>query len=155
MNLVQITALRQGRTRTRRMRGISVDMGDGSHYVVRKLLTEPEGNAKLAKCSRTGWRNVGLAFAPHKSAGMGNLCPLASAGCVGGCNHESRKSHGCPRRAEQSQSHHRPVRSVAVQPDIPEGDAVADKRTFGQRDALSAGSHENRPRNPRPAKRRA
>ncbi len=44
------------------------------------------------------------------------------------------------RRVEGGQNRYQPARKVAVQPDIPGGDAVADKRRSGLRDALSVGS---------------
>src|SRR5512135_1649653 len=46
----------------------------------------------------------------------------------------------CPRRAEGGQNRHQPAQEVAVQPDIPGADAVADERRSQLRDALSVGT---------------
>jgi hypothetical protein len=42
-------------------------------------------NAKMAKNDGHGFRTVGLVLAPHKMAGIGNVCPHASAGCIALC----------------------------------------------------------------------
>lgn len=48
-----------------------------------KALLTVEGNPKLAKGE--GWLVAGLHLAPHKLAGVGNLCPYASKGCAAAC----------------------------------------------------------------------
>lgn len=50
-----------------------------------KLLTT---NTKLEKDSKK-YLALGLQLAPHKQAGMGNLCPNASKGCVAACLYTS------------------------------------------------------------------
>lgn len=42
-------------------------------------------NAKAAKASGYGWLNAILYMAPATAAGVGNLCPHASAGCIAAC----------------------------------------------------------------------
>ena len=60
--------------------------------------------------------------------------------CYGGPPRARLSTPGqCPRRAEGGRNRHQSARKVAVQPDIPGGDAVADKRRSGPRDALSVG----------------
>lgn len=77
----------------------SLDLGSGRvKYVdtvraVQNLLQAGDGNTKLRKNRARGFRTVGLSLSPHKSAGLGNLCPHASAGCVGAClNHQGMAS---------------------------------------------------------------
>ena len=60
---------------------------------------------------------------------------------VTGDHHQGEVEHSraMPRRAEGGRNRHQSARKVAVRPDIPGGDAVADKRRSGPRDALSVG----------------
>jgi hypothetical protein len=46
---------------------------------------EGKSNAKMAKNEGRGYRTVGLALAPHKMAGIGNLCTFATRPCINGC----------------------------------------------------------------------
>jgi len=62
--------------------------------VVRKLLADGDSNTKLAKNERFAERKIitrGLSLSPHKSAGVGNMCPNASDGCIETClDHQGR-----------------------------------------------------------------
>lgn len=48
-----------------------------------KLLTV--GNAKTSKGEKLGYLTGILYLLPQKSGGLGNLCPMASAGCIESC----------------------------------------------------------------------
>lgn len=51
-----------------------------------KALLTIEGNPKLVKqAEKRGYLIAGLHLAPHKLAGVGNLCPYASKGCAAAC----------------------------------------------------------------------
>lgn len=69
----------------------NVPMLDGTVYTVKTLLGEAQSNAKLNKSEKAGKAimTVGLSLAPHKAAGVGNLCPSASKACVASCIYTS------------------------------------------------------------------
>ena len=71
----------------------NVPMPDGSTYRLPALLTRGDRNAKLAK-SADSTLIMGLTLAPHREAGLGNLCPHASPGCVALCLNVSGRSNG-------------------------------------------------------------
>jgi hypothetical protein len=50
---------------------------------VTRLLASGDGNTKTRK--NVGYLSAGLSLSAHKSAGVGNVCPHASAGCIAGC----------------------------------------------------------------------
>ena len=50
-----------------------------------KLLTAGLANAKIAKGEGGEYLSTIMHLAPHKVAGVGNVCPWASPGCAGGC----------------------------------------------------------------------
>ena len=52
---------------------------------VKVLLGDGDGNTKLRKNRKRGFRTVGLSLSPHKQAGIGNVCSAASAGCIRAC----------------------------------------------------------------------
>ncbi len=58
---------------------------DNYEHNVRQLLQDGDANTKLRKSSGYGYVTAGLSLAPHQSAGIGNLCPNASAGCIEAC----------------------------------------------------------------------
>jgi hypothetical protein len=53
---------------------------------VTRLLAPGDANTKTRK--NKGYLSAGLSLSAHKSAGIGNVCPHASAGCVAGCLNE-------------------------------------------------------------------
>lgn len=56
-----------------------------------KLLAVGDSNTKLRKNKTV--KTFGLSMAPHKSAGIGNVCPHASVGCIATClNHQGLAS---------------------------------------------------------------
>lgn len=57
---------------------------DGYSITVSQLTASAESNFKLAK-SRKGHLLRGLSLAPHRMAGVGNVCPDASPTCIAGC----------------------------------------------------------------------
>lgn len=62
---------------------------DGVEFKVRQLLQDGDSNTKLRKSSGRGFETAGLSLAPHKLAGIGNVCPYASRGCIEAClNHQ-------------------------------------------------------------------
>jgi hypothetical protein len=69
-------------------------MPDGSTYVIRRLTAPGQSNAKMRLNDGHGFRTVGLVLAPHRMAGLGNLCPHASAACVRLCLNESGRTDG-------------------------------------------------------------
>lgn len=69
----------------------AIELPSGAIKIMRHLLADGDSNTKLRKSSGAGFATVGLSMAPHKSAGVGNTCPHASAGCVAAClNHQGR-----------------------------------------------------------------
>ena len=66
---------------------ITLHYSDGSQQTreVARLLGDGDGNTKLRKNRKRGFATRGLSLAPHRSAGLGNLCPHASAGCIASC----------------------------------------------------------------------
>lgn len=50
-----------------------------------KLLTAGIANAKIAKGEGAGYLSTIMHLSPHKAAGVGNVCPMASAGCIAAC----------------------------------------------------------------------
>ena len=58
---------------------------------VRTLLINGDQNTKLAKSNKaqTKYRTFGISLAPHKKAGVGNMCSHASPACVDACLDES------------------------------------------------------------------
>ena len=51
----------------------------------KNLFADGDTNTKLRKNGGKGFRTLGLSLAPHKSAGVGNVCTHASPGCIGAC----------------------------------------------------------------------
>ena len=51
----------------------------------KNLFADGDSNTKLRKSGGKGFITLGLSLAPHKSAGVGNLCPNASPGCIEAC----------------------------------------------------------------------
>lgn len=62
--------------------GFPVVLIDGHGQRVTRLLGDGDGNTKLRKNTV---ETAGLSLSAHKSAGLGNLCPFASDGCVNAC----------------------------------------------------------------------
>src|ERR1017187_3461707 len=60
-----------------------VKLPDNTKYYVKKLLGEPNSNAKLKK-SQGKYRIIGLSLAPHTASGY-NVCPFATKGCKQSC----------------------------------------------------------------------
>jgi hypothetical protein len=50
-----------------------------------KLLTPGLANAKIAKGEGAEYLSTIMHLSPHKAAGVGNVCPKASAGCIAAC----------------------------------------------------------------------
>jgi hypothetical protein len=65
--------------------GFPVVTIDGVRITVRKLLSDGDSNTKLKKNGGRGYLTAGLSLAPWKTAGIGNVCPHASAGCAQAC----------------------------------------------------------------------
>jgi hypothetical protein len=66
---------------------------DEKPFPVKRLLQSGDSNTKLRKNSGAGFQTVGLSLAPHQSAGIGNVCPWASNGCIEAClNHQGLAS---------------------------------------------------------------
>jgi len=53
-----------------------------------RLLSPGDYNTKLAKGIKRGYLTAGLVLAPHKTAGRGNVCTMATF-CISPCLHES------------------------------------------------------------------
>ena len=49
---------------------------------VQQLLLDGDTNTKMRNNSKTEFITAGLSLAPHKSAGIGNLCPHATDDCA-------------------------------------------------------------------------
>lgn len=66
---------------------ITLHYSDGSVQTreVARLLGDGDSNTKLRKNRKRGFATRGLSLAPHKSAGIGNLCTHASPGCIASC----------------------------------------------------------------------
>jgi len=52
---------------------------------IASMLAGGDANTKTRKNNGRGYLSAGLSLAPHQSAGVGNVCTDASAGCVAGC----------------------------------------------------------------------
>lgn len=54
---------------------------------VRTLLLDGDQNTKLSKSNKaqTKYRTFGISLAPHKQAGIGNMCAFASPACIDAC----------------------------------------------------------------------
>jgi hypothetical protein len=70
----------------------TVTMPDGSTYTIHRLTAKGISNAKMALNEGHGFRTVGIVLAPHRMAGIGNLCPHASPGCIALCLNESGRT---------------------------------------------------------------
>jgi hypothetical protein len=70
-----------------------VTLADGSTYRIGRLLASGKSNAKLRKNGKR-YLTLGLSLAPHKLAGIGNLCPHASSGCKALCLNVSGRTVG-------------------------------------------------------------
>jgi hypothetical protein len=79
-----VEVIRSGKGKVKALR---VTLDSGTVVTVTKLFGRPDSNAKLAKSNRQGVGvfTVGLSLAPHKTAGVGNVCPNATPGCVASC----------------------------------------------------------------------
>ena len=65
----------------------TITLKDSSSTIAypKNLFSDGDANTKLRKSSGKGFATIGLSLAPHKSAGVGNLCPNASPGCIAAC----------------------------------------------------------------------
>jgi hypothetical protein len=64
------------------MKPTSVAMPDGSHHLLRRLLSPPNHKQRKGQ----GYRSVGLTLTPRATGRSGrNLCPHATRGCSRGC----------------------------------------------------------------------
>ena len=57
----------------------------GIELKVSRLLADGDSNTKTRKNNGKGYLSCGLSLAPHKQAGIGNLCPEASTACIKAC----------------------------------------------------------------------
>tara|TARA_Y100000593_G_scaffold7131_1_gene13419 strand:+ start:3474 stop:4313 length:840 start_codon:yes stop_codon:yes gene_type:complete len=55
------------------------------HFKVNNLLQDGDGNTKLRKNKKRGFKTVGLNLAPAKLAMVGNTCPASTKGCRESC----------------------------------------------------------------------
>ncbi|EMI40937.1 hypothetical protein RRSWK_06469 [Rhodopirellula sp. SWK7] len=70
---------------------VHLDGGDPAGRLVPNLVASGDNNTKTRK--NVGYLAAGLSMAPHKTAGVGNVCGNASPACVAGClNHQGLAS---------------------------------------------------------------
>lgn len=75
------------RNRNRQIKTVIVPLPTGGEAIItaRQFLGTTKSNVKLAKGEKYGWNVASLSLAPHKSSGVMNTCPNATAGCKAGC----------------------------------------------------------------------
>ena len=66
-------------------RTVKLSDGLGEARYPANLLAKGDTNTKLRKSAGQGFVTAGLSLSPHKVAGVGNVCPFASKGCMAAC----------------------------------------------------------------------